>query len=93
MIRFFKEVKMKFCIGLLTGALVSWLFTADHYGHIYRGDTIAGIMCRVYGYDAVRIGGWDEEETVCIDLSRATPEDDLWGEYWRTLHSNWSYPQ
>lgn len=85
---------MRLAIGVLIGAFLSWLMSADHYGRIGRGDTTAGIMCRVHGMDTVRVGAFLEApEYVCIDLRYATPERDLWDHFYAEFNDLWSRPR
>lgn len=76
-----------------SGAALSWLITADHYGHIVRGDTISGIACRINELDAVRVGPIGETETLCIDLSPAIPEQVLWDDLISQIEENFAEPE
>lgn len=84
---------IRFGLIFLTGAALSWIITADHYGRIVTNSPGAGFMCRVYGMNTIRAGYWGNQETVCADLSYATPEADLWADFELRLHRMWSMPQ
>ena len=75
------------------GAILAWVVTADHYGHIMRGGTIGGIMCRIHGLDTIRAGSFGETHYLCADLTYATPEKDLWDELHTAILDHWSVPR
>jgi len=79
-----------FCLSALVSSFLTWAFTADHYGHIYRGDLIAGIMCRVHKLETVRHGSFGDTINLCVDLSDAIPEDQLWDEALALIEENFA---
>lgn len=84
---------MKFTAGLLAGAFLSWLITADHYGRIMTNTTRFGLMCRMYGLDTVTsYHSVFDQTSLCVDLTYATPEDDLKQDFWDRFNRNWSQP-
>lgn len=81
---------IKFALGCLFAAPLAWLITADHYGHILRGDPTAGIACRIYDLQTVRYGHWGETVNLCVDLSGAIPERQLWDELKAQIENNFA---
>lgn len=69
---------MRFVSGLLMGAAIAWLVTADLYGRVLVKDAFGGLGCLVVGLDAVRTSGRQEPRAyVCADLTNAVPERDI----------------
>lgn len=87
----------KVVLGIVIGAFFGWLITADLYGRISTNDTIGGIVCRMYGLDGVRVYDQNyfdlDREYVCIDLSHATPEEDLWEDLKERIRTSFSVPR
>jgi hypothetical protein len=72
---------MREVLFFFAGAALTWLIVTDLHGNILRYDRTFGIMCRVYGLNAILVDPWtDDRHWLCADLSEAVREDVLWEE-------------
>ncbi len=82
-------------LSFAAGASLSFLITADLYGRVITHETLGGIACRVYGYEAYRTGDWlEDREYFCAPaLGYKIMEDDLWAQIIDDLRSMHNLPR